>query len=135
MSDGQDATERTPKKRRRAPRNWKALFVTALAETGVVKAACEAVPVRRATVYTERDQDDAFRQAWDDAITTSVDALELEARRRALLTSDTLLIFLLKGGRPEKYRERQDVQHSGHDGGPLTFTIQIGEAAVDDARP
>jgi hypothetical protein len=27
--------------------------------------------------------------------------------------SDTLLIFLLKGARPEKYRERADVRHSG----------------------
>lgn len=27
--------------------------------------------------------------------------------------SDTLLIFLLKGARPEKYRERTDVRHSG----------------------
>lgn len=27
--------------------------------------------------------------------------------------SDTLMIFLLKGIRPEKYRERTDVRHSG----------------------
>lgn len=27
--------------------------------------------------------------------------------------SDTLLIFLLKGARPEVYRERADVRHSG----------------------
>jgi hypothetical protein len=27
--------------------------------------------------------------------------------------SDTLMIFLLKGARPEKYRERADVRHSG----------------------
>jgi hypothetical protein len=27
--------------------------------------------------------------------------------------SDTLLIFLLKGARPEKYRERAEVRHSG----------------------
>lgn len=27
--------------------------------------------------------------------------------------SDTLIIFLLKGARPEKYRERTDVRHSG----------------------
>ncbi len=33
--------------------------------------------------------------------------------------SDTLIIFLLKGARPEKYRERADVQHSGPGGGPI----------------
>ncbi len=32
--------------------------------------------------------------------------MEAEARRRAFAGSDTLLIFLLKGARPDKYRER-----------------------------
>lgn len=34
------------------------------------------------------------------------DVLEGEASRRAMSGSDLLLIFLLKGLRPEKYRER-----------------------------
>jgi hypothetical protein len=34
--------------------------------------------------------------------------------------SDTLLIFLLKGIRPEKYRER--FEHSGPEGGPIEFS-------------
>ncbi len=40
-------------------------------------------------------------------------ALEIEAIRRAKKNSDTLLIFLLKGHMPQKYRERfeQDVRN------------------------
>jgi hypothetical protein len=35
--------------------------------------------------------------------------LEAEARRRALGSSDALLVFLLKSERPEKYREKTTV--------------------------
>jgi hypothetical protein len=33
--------------------------------------------------------------------------------------SDTLLIFLMKGARPEKYRDNARVEHTGKDGGPI----------------
>ncbi len=36
--------------------------------------------------------------------------LEAEARRRALATSDALLMFLLKSERPEKFREKVDIK-------------------------
>ena len=39
--------------------------------------------------------------------------LEAVARKRAIIGSDVLLIFLLKGHRPEKYRERYQVEHAG----------------------
>src|SRR5581483_8003267 len=38
--------------------------------------------------------------------------------------SDTLLIFLLKGANPEKYRERADVRHSG--------TIDVSKLTDDE---
>ena len=37
--------------------------------------------------------------------------LEAVARKRAIVGSDTLLIFLLKAVRPEKFRDRYQVQH------------------------
>jgi hypothetical protein len=40
--------------------------------------------------------------------------------------SDTLLIFLLKGANPEKYRERADVRHSG--------TIDVSKLTDDELR-
>jgi len=40
--------------------------------------------------------------------------------------SDTLLIFLLKGAKPLVYRERLDLQHSGH--------IDVGRMSDDELR-
>ena len=43
----------------------------------------------------------------------AADVLEAVARKRALVGSDTLLIFLLKAVRPWKFRERYEVRSSG----------------------
>ncbi len=99
-----------------------------LALTANVSKACEAVGIERSTAYRLRESAEDFREAWEDALETACDALELEARRRAeegvkktvfykgcaiaeeREYSDTLMIFLLKAHRPEKYRERFDVE-------------------------
>ncbi len=60
-----------------------------------------------------------------EALDQSVEDLEAEARRRAREGSDVLLIFLLKANRPEKYRERHEVRHTGG------TTVQIIEETVD----
>lgn len=39
--------------------------------------------------------------------------------------SDTLLIFLLKGAMPDKYRENAKVEHSGANGGPVQNEMTI----------
>lgn len=44
--------------------------------------------------------------------------------------SDTLMIFLLKGIRPEKYRERQQVEHTGKGGGPIEIDNARSELAT-----
>lgn len=41
--------------------------------------------------------------------------------------SDTLLIFLLKAHRPERFRERLSLEHSGDGGGPIRFVEVVGE--------
>ncbi len=46
--------------------------------------------------------------------------------------SDTLLIFLMKGANPEKYRERQSVEHSGPGGGPIRFQSDLDKAYAGD---
>lgn len=101
-------------KKRRAPANtWKPAFLSYLSLTGNVTRAAEAAGVERPVVYRARERDEAFAAAWDAAIEQSVDALEEEARKRALGGSDTLLIFLLKGARPDRYRDNYKVEHSG----------------------
>jgi hypothetical protein len=53
--------------------------------------------------------------------------LEDEALRRAKDKSDTLLIFLLKARRPEKYKDRISTEHSG--------TVKTFEQWLDELDP
>ena len=82
-------------------------------------------------MYELRDQDEAFAKAWDEAIDEAMDVAEGEIYRRAVRGtvrrvfykdqeidrvreySDTLLIFLAKAHRPEKYRETTNTNITG----------------------
>jgi len=93
------------------------LFLATLAQQGNVQKAAKAIKISSRTCYNYRKADPLFAQAWDDAIRSAMDTvLEPEAMRRAVdgvlkpvyqggelvghirEYSDTLLIFLLKGG-------------------------------------
>ena len=93
-------------------------------------AACRAVGVCRPTPYNHRDDNPEFAAKWDAIAEEVADAMEQELYRRAVEGvekpvffqgdevatvreySDTLLIFGLKGARPEKYRERTETRHT-----------------------
>lgn len=114
-------------------------FLQTLRETANVKEACKLTALSRRVVYVQREKDEEFAKAWEEAIEDAVDALEAEARRRAFKGvkkpvyqggkrvgyiqeySDTLLIFLLKGYRPKKYAEFHKL--GGEDGGPLKVEV------------
>lgn len=129
----QNRTRRTPKKaRERTDKQHE--FLEALRAAGNVTDACRATDLPRRTVYEWRDADAEFAAAWSDALDEAADTMEREAFRRAVEGvdkpvygslgrgagtgevgrireySDTLLIFLLKAARPDKYRERSAVQ-------------------------
>jgi hypothetical protein len=118
----------------------KKLFLDAYARTGNVSAAAVHAAVGRRTHYDWLKEDPEYAADFADAVDEAADRLEDEARRRAtdgLIKykfdkaglpivhpvdggpyfereySDTLLIFLLKGARPEKYAERQKHAHTG----------------------
>lgn len=115
-------TERTPKKA-----EWEDAFLTALRNSGIVRAACQAAGVARTTVYERRAEHPSFAEAWDEALSEAVELLEAAAWQRAAkgttrekgvyyrgkpiatekITeySDTLLIFLLKAHKPGMYRD------------------------------
>lgn len=134
----------TPKKS-----EWKPAFLEHLRETANVSSSARSAGVARQVAYKERDNSEAFRGAWDDAIEEGLDYLEGEARRRAYEGtlrpvyqkgekvgeireySDTLTIFLLKGGRPEKYAERVKQEHTGKGGGPIE-TIEVASVSDGD---
>ena len=97
-------------------------FLDALSETGNVTEAAATAGVPRRTIYNWRDSDPEFAADWLRAYNLGMDALEDEAMRRAkgwkepvfnkdgavtghkLVYSDTLLMFMLNGGRPEKFK-------------------------------
>lgn len=126
---GRPRTERTPQRMRE-------LFLKELTRRGSVSDAARKAGVGRRTVYQWREAEPDFAAAWDEALETAIDALESEAWRRAregvekpligrvakdtdgIITtvreySDSLMTTLLKAHRPEKYRERAEVKHTG----------------------
>ncbi len=107
----------------------KRAFLRALVETGGnVTRACELAAIDRSTPYSRQWRDDTeFQAARESARFMAAEALEAEAIRRGFegveepvgwykgqpggyITrySDTLLIFLLKGALPNKYKDRME---------------------------
>lgn len=88
----------------------KRAMLAALARTANVSASCRATGVGRQTHYDWMDSDPGYRAGVAIAKEEAIEVLEAAARRRALVGSDTLLIFLLKAARPDVYRERHEVK-------------------------
>ena len=141
-----------------APRKWVDKFLATLSECANITDACAAVGIERHTAYKLRKRDKDFAERWQHALEVAAERLEKEAMRRAVTGfqrpvfgsmgagqgtgvvgeiteySDTLLCLLLKGHMPDRYRERQQIEHSG---AAPTINIQInvlpddGENVVD----
>lgn len=119
----------------------KRAFLEAFATTGIIGAAAEAAGIHRSTHYDWLDTDPDYATEFHHAELAAAEALETEARRRAVdgvdepvfyegqvvgtkrRYSDTLLIFMMKGAMPHKYRER--FEHSGPDGGPIEVSSPL----------
>ncbi len=86
-------------------RQWEKAFLAALENSGSVTAAAAAAGISRVRAYELRKLDPAFATLWDQALETGADLLQDEARRRAFAGSDVLLMFLLKGLVPQRWRE------------------------------
>ena len=105
-------------------KGWRPVFLDLLGKSGNVSLSAHEAGIARQTAYDARDRDKEFGKAWEDAMEQAADVLEREAWRRASegveqpvffqgkvcgtvrKYSDVLLIFLLKGARPDKYREQ-----------------------------
>lgn len=90
--------------------DWTERFLQVFAATGNVRLATTAAGVSRDAPYKRAQADATFAANWLRGREDAVDILEAEARRRALSSSDALLVFLLKAQRPEIYRERVDLR-------------------------
>jgi hypothetical protein len=134
-------------------------FLAAYAEVGNITHAAEIVGVERTRHYDWLRSDPEYAEAFKKADEQAIEKLEQEARRRAVTGvrrkkftgkgepvidpvtgeqyveeeySDTLLIFLMKGARPEKYKDRVHNEHTGADGGPIQIVSAIPRPALGD---
>jgi hypothetical protein len=101
-------TKVTPKKEP-PDTSWHARFLELLATSCNVTLSARGAGVERMTAYRHYELFPDFARAWDDAKDAAVEVLEAEAWQRARKQSDTLMIFLLKAHKPEKYREQFDL--------------------------
>ena len=88
-------------------------FLEGFLFAGTITAGCEYAGVNRTTFYRWLESCPAFVEEYEKAKEAVTDNLEREAIRRAYNGSDTLLIFLLKGNKPDKYREKTQTEHIG----------------------
>ena len=85
-----------------------AIALKAFVELGTETGACQLLGLSRSAWHKWTARYEKFREAADQAFQTVGDLLEQEAIRRAYDGSDLLLIYLLNGYKPEKFRERQE---------------------------
>lgn len=134
----------TPKKR---------AFLAAYARSASITKAAEIAQIDRCTHYDWKDTDPDYAAEFERTKIVACETLEDEAIRRAhegvqkpvyqggkrvgyvQEYSDTLLIFLLKGGLPDKYKERGVTEHTGPKGEPLfDFSRHTAEHLAELAR-
>lgn len=139
-------------RRRTSQRAMREAFIEALSGGATITHAARTVGAGRSTVYEWRDEDPEFARRWDEAYAEGADTIEQEAFRRAVqgiegrpvtfrgqvvaeMTeySDTLLLALLKARKPNEYRERVDLRHSGQIAQPTAAELEANRAAgLDD---
>ena len=118
-------------------------FLQCLRKGLTMKAACDETGFTKHQIRHFRTDNNTFDQQIKEAIEEGTEALEDEALRRAQWGvdepvffqgeicgsvkkySDVLLMFLLKARAPEKYRERQTLEHTGVGGEQLRGVVNV----------
>lgn len=88
---------------------WQERFLKIYRVSGNVTLAANGANISRQHVYREMDASPEFKAEVDRARLEAIDILEATAFDRARKQSDVLLMFLLKGFKPEVYRENHVV--------------------------
>ena len=135
----------------RLTRKGMTVFLDALAETGMVRAAAARAGIPRGALYRRRSADAAFAAAWADALDASLDGLRDEAVRRAFegeeqpvwyrgavvgsvrQYSDALLIYLLlTGGDARRAPPPPVIDAPPHRAGLPELARFLQDASADD---
>lgn len=80
---------------------------------GKLFLACELMGLHHNTVWEWRQKDKEFAGRYEAALEASTDEMEREMERRAKKKSDLLIMFSLKGRRPDKYRDNAKLDVAG----------------------
>lgn len=106
----------------------KRAFLAAFIQTASVTVSAKLAEIDRRSHYVWKRDDEVYLKAFESARLMAAETLEAEAIRRAhdgvdepqfykgeicghvRRYSDVLLIFLLKGAMPDKYKERQSIE-------------------------
>lgn len=148
MNTTSDHTQKT----RRRP--WMAAWLERFRETGNATLAAQAAGVARETAYLFRadNPNHPFVAEWERAAEEAIDRLEAEALRRGKegvgepvyykgevvgeikRYSDTLLIFLLKALRPDKYRDNYHVAMDARIQATVVVETETDRAIREDLR-
>ena len=88
-------------------------FINLLEESGNISLSAKNSRVSYKTVYYYKENDEAFRMEWETAMERWGDRMEGEAfgliktqfTEKDYKSNPALLIFLLKGAKPNKYQE------------------------------
>lgn len=133
----------------------KQAFLDAFPEQGVIGPCARSLGLTPSTVRNWVRHDPQFAEAFEEARDEAADRLEAEANRRAtgyisqrmtkdgevietITHSDQLLIFLLKGRRPDVFKERVANELSGPEGKPIETNDPLVSARLaamlDEAR-
>lgn len=124
------------------------VFCRTYSTRGIIRDACLAAGISPRTYKRWRKDYEDFHEACELAEEFAADIVEAEARRRALegferpviykgeITdtytdySDSLMAMLLKGSKPERYKERSKVEHGGKIGRPMELEKEDKESIV-----
>jgi hypothetical protein len=123
--------------RGKGPGDWRHAFLSALAKSGSDIFAADAAGKSIATARRHRRKFPVFRARWDEALERHVQRYEIEVADRALNRKDpmsgTLLMFKVKGERPEKWREfwKDPADQAAL---PVAAVVQLFEKYVDAAQ-
>lgn len=151
LQQAQDAVEEVGGVEEWATKPWRRAFIATMTRTANISASCRAAGVSRETVHKDMREEPAFKSAVERSREIGYDLIEQVIFRRATVgyqktkrksillpsgqlqvveeevqdvVSDVLAMFILNGGRPEKYRQHVKHEHGGAGGeGPVQIEV------------
>lgn len=102
---------------------------------GVIGLACDKAGVRRKLHQEWLEKHPSYKVRFEEMRERFVDGLESVAIQRAKDKSDSLLMFLLKAEKREKYGDKADVALSGQLAGPpVTLVFAEGMLSEEEKK-